>query len=182
MSIQDLSKIDINQLLKNKTLFGCTIIAIGALLLARSVFVKQSGDLKSLRRELTEEEKLEKHIQSVVEVHAKLGRLEDEFASGADTNTIVRIVTDMLKKHTIELAALVPGILVDKDLYTEFPVKFEFETDFFRLGSLLSDLENNKEILGVRRLSAQLSRSSRTEDQQKKIKVILEVWGFTLKR
>lgn len=180
--MQDLSKIDVNQLLKNKTLFGCTIIAIAALLLGRSVFVKQSGELKNLRKELVEEEKLEKHIQSVVEVYAKLSTLEDEFASGADTNAIVRIVTDMLRKHDIGLTGLVPGALVDKDLYREFPVKFEFETDFYRLGSLLSDLENNKEILYVRRLSTQLFGSARIEDQQKKLKVNLEIWGFSLKK
>ncbi len=182
MDIQSLQKIDVEQIIKNKTIAISVAIALVSLLFARSMFVNKSKKISAFRKTLSKELKLEKHIKEIVDLDVKISGYKKDSLEGASTDELIKIATETLKNNNISIQSLNPEVPIDKGLYTKFPIRLGFQTDFARLGKFISSLENNKKSLFISSLSVSKSaREQNVVEEKENLSVELKIWSVLIK-
>ena len=182
MDIKDLSKIDIKQLMRNKTIMINIGIIIVAFFVARTLIIKQSSRVNNLKQRYAEDEKIGKAISELVTLDGKIINIQKEFYSDIDANTVLNAVTKVLKENNINFSSLTPEPMVDQGLYVQFPVRVNLQTDFHALGRLIRDLENLKQVMYVETLKANYAGHDPANEEIELLNVELKIWGASLKK
>ena len=151
MRVQDIAKINVEALLKNKNFLANVGVIIIALIITRNMHVSQVQKIESLKNQISNEDEISGIIDELRSSENTIDSLERGFAERLSSEIVIDTVSSLARQNGIRVDSISAKQVRDRDLYQQLPIDLQIKTSYHKLGHLISDIENTN-VLGVESL------------------------------
>lgn len=180
MDIKNLSKIDLAQITKNKNLLANIGIVLIALIITRYMHLGQVQKINLLKDQINKENEITEFIDSLKAQEDKVEKLQKNFQVSLTSDKVIEKISVLAKKNNIRINSIDAQSAIDKKIYQLIPITLRIESDYHKLGNLISDIENAV-FLKVRTLSVD-NRQAYYSDEPTESEVSLSLVAVSIKK
>ena len=180
MNVKNLSKIEVAQFSKNKNLLANIGIIILALVITRNIHLAQVLQINSLKEQIAKENEISDFIDDLKIIENRIDTLQKGFQVNLSTDRVIDRVSSLARRYNLKISSIDAQQSIDRQTFQLFPIKVKINTNYHRLGHLISDIENTG-MLKVR--SFTISNNERYySDNPIESEVYLDLIAFSLKK
>ncbi len=150
--MNNLSKIDIAQLAKNKNLLANIGIILVALIIVRNVHIGQLQKINLLKEQKNKENEISGFINSLKALEDQADNLAKGFHVNLTSDKVIEKVSLLGRKYNLKISSIDSQAAIDKKIYQLIPIRLKISSDYHKLGHFISDIEKT-EILKVESLN-----------------------------
>ncbi len=180
MDIKSLSKIDVSQIIKNKNLLANIGIIVLALVVIRNMHVGQVQKINLLKDQIKKENEITEFIDSLKAQEDKLDKLQKNFQVNLTTDRVIEKISVFAKENNIRINSIDAQTSLDKKNYQLLPITLRIESNYHKLGNLVSDIENTG-FLKIRTLYVD-NRQSYHSETPTESEIVLNLYAVYIKK
>ena len=179
MDLKDLSKIDINQLLKNKNILTNIGIIILALFVTVNMHKGQAKKINLLKNKISQENEISVSLGEVESLEEKVNKIKGNLPKDLSSDIVIERISSIANKRNIRISSIDSQTALDREMYQLLPVRLEIKTGYHNLGHFISDIEQT----GIFRVKALNVRGEKTYSGKiSETNFVLELFAITLKK
>lgn len=180
MDLNNLSKFDLAQIAKNKNLLANIGIVLLALVITRNIHVGQVQKINSLKAQIAKENEITEFIDILKASEDKIEKLQKDFQINLTSDKVIEKISVLAKKNNMRISSVDAQSAIDRKIFQLIPIKLRVDSDYHRLGHLISDIENTG-FLKVKDLTID-NRQTYYSEVATESTILLDLFAISLKK
>ncbi len=145
---------------KNTLILIGSLIVFVSLLMARSIYQKQTAEIKNIQKDIAEEQQKGAVLTRIAVAEGIIKRYSQYLPSTEDNRWLLEQLGDIADQTGVSLLSISPRLPKGADKYVSLSVDAEIRCDYNQLGNFISKLESSPQLIRLDSLQLTVVRDS----------------------
>ena len=145
---------------KNTLILIGSLIVFVSLLIARSIYQKQTAEIKNIQKGMAEEQQKGAILTRIAATESIIKKYSQYLPSTEDNRWLLEQLGDIADQTGVSLLSISPRLPKEGDKYVSLSVDAEIRCDYNQLGNFISKLESSPQLIRLDSLQLTVVRDS----------------------
>ena len=145
---------------KNALILIGSLIVFVSLLMARSIYQKQTAEIKNIQKNISEEQQKSAILTRIVVAEGIIKRYCQYLPSTKDNRWLLGQLSDIADQTEVSLLSISPRLPKEANKYVSLSVDVEIRCDYNQLGNFISKLESSPQLIRLDSVQLTVVRDS----------------------
>ena len=132
---------------KNALILINSLIVFVSLLMAKSIYQKQTAEIKNIQKDITEEEQKGALLTKIAVTESIIKKYCQSLPSSQENRWLLGQLSDIADQTGVSLVSISPHLPKESDKYVSLSVDAEIRCDYNQLGNFISKLESSPQLI-----------------------------------